>query len=121
MYETDTFEFLDLLHMIWRVYESAFVEHNIQNAFKVASLFPVHTCKFLNTAWPKNAEEADVMISADHLMDLLHAKWERLKAGDCLQPVLLKLGHIKCGNGILVTADYSFLLIKEAEEESQRK
>lgn len=121
IYETDTFEFFDLLHMITRAFSSAFVPHNIENAFKSPGLFPVDPSKLLGTPRPKNAAEADIMMSPDQLMTLLEAKRTRLKAGDCLQPVVLKRGHINSENGILVSADESYKLVKEAEEEAQRK
>lgn len=60
-------------------------------------------------------------MSSHQLMTLIEAKCKRLKTGDCLEPVLLKRGHINRENGILVSGDASYKLVKEAEEEAQRK
>lgn len=54
-------------------------------------------------------------------MTPLQAKRTRLKAVDCLQPAVLNLGHINSENGILVSADESYKLVKESEEEALRK
>lgn len=61
------------------------------------------------------------MMPPMELKALLEAKRERVKAGDFLQPVVLKRGHVNTENGLLVTADESLKLVQKTEDEQGRK
>lgn len=119
--DVDEFEKFDLWHMIHRAYESSFTDSNIIRAFQKAGIYHFDSSFLLGTARPKSEEIVSTVMSPVELEKLLEDKSEPIRAGDCLQPVVLRGGYVDAMRGQVLTSDDEMKMVRETEELYRRK
>ena len=91
----------------------------------------MYTAILLGTHRPSAADGANTMMSPDELDTLLESYRARVRAGDCLQPVVVRHGNVCTAQGLLVNEMQALAMVlqeeyrikkeKEAEAEKEAK
>ena len=79
------------------------------------------TSILLGTHRPRAADDANTMMSLDELETLLEAKRARVRAGDCLQPVVVRRGNVCTEQGLLVNEEQALAVVLQEEDRIKKR
>ena len=116
LYDLPPFEQFDLLHIIRRAYEKSFTTKTIVRAFEKSGIRPVNGDCLWRSSRPRSADNVDVMMTRHGLEVLLEHMSARLRAGACIQPVVLKHGKVNTEQGLVVTGSDARDMVHREEE-----
>lgn len=93
---------------------------NVQKAFKAPGIWLVNTDTLFSCPSPANAEEPKKIVSVENIK-MITSKRKRLSAGECLQLLVIRRGHVNTTNGLPLYHTDVDKAIAELEEGLRRK
>lgn len=102
--------------MMRSTYQSFVTDAIIILAIQKPVLHHVDSSEYLVTALPKREDNISTVMSPGELETLLDAKPERIRAGDCMKPVVLRRDYVDTTRGQVLTSYDAMKILREKEE-----
>lgn len=102
-YECLEFDQFDYQKLMNKAYIKAFTSTNIISGFNKSGCYPVDPTKIIQDKFPACFESPNETVSSSQLQEMLSKKIKSASNGDCLQPFVVKRGHVSTKEGLVVT------------------